>query len=352
MELDWSTLHRLRAGFLAGAAGHRDYWQSPADLAQYDATFAQRIGWKWDFVLNDLQQLGWQPPAGAVLDWGCGSGVASRALLDHFGQSTTRELWLSDRSALAVQFATRRAREKYPELSVQPGLPAHADLLVISHVLTELSPAGIEELLQFASQATAVLWVEPGTYEASRQLISIRERLRATQASGQKLAKDECSPSSPVGSMPSATIGFNIVAPCPHQGRCGVLAPGCESHWCHQFAPPPEFVFADAFWTNFARTMEIDLRSLPLSYLVLDRRPGTPLPANAARILGRPEVFKPHVALLGCSRDGLIAGTVSRREDADGYRRLKKGKCPSLQVWERAGSQLKSWRPWDGESTA
>ncbi|HSH15337.1 MAG TPA: class I SAM-dependent methyltransferase, partial [Verrucomicrobiae bacterium] len=178
MELDWSTLHRLRAGFLAGAAGHRDYWQSPADLAQYDATFAQRIGWKWDFVLNDLQQLGWQPPAGAVLDWGCGSGVASRALLDHFGQSTTRELWLSDRSALAVQFATRRAREKYPELSVQPGLPAHADLLVISHVLTELSPAGIEELLQLAAQATAVLWVEPGTYEVSRQLIAIRERLR------------------------------------------------------------------------------------------------------------------------------------------------------------------------------
>jgi SAM-dependent methyltransferase len=322
MELDWSTLNRLRAGFLAGAAGHRDYWQSPADLAQYDATFAQRIGWKWDFVLNDLHRLGWQPPAGTVLDWGCGSGIASRALLDHFGSTTARELWLADRSALAVQFATRRAREKYPELSVQPGLPARVDLLVISHVLTELSPAGIEELLQLAGQATAVLWVEPGTYEASRQLISIRERLRGE---------------------------FQLVAPCPHQGRCGVLAPGCESHWCHQFAPPPEFVFTDAFWTNFARTMEIDLRSLPLSYLVLDRRPVTPLPANAARILGRPEVFKPHVELLGCLRDGLIAGTVSRREDADGYRRLKKGKCPSLQVWERTGNQLHSWRPWSDE---
>jgi SAM-dependent methyltransferase len=371
MELDWSTLNRLRAGFLAGAAGHRDYWQSPADLAQYDATFAQRIGWKWDFVLNDLQRLGWQPPAGTVLDWGCGSGVASRALLDHFGSTTTRELWLSDRSALAVQFATRRAREKYPELSVQPGLPARVDLLVISHVLTELSPAGIEELLQLASQATAVLWVEPGTYEASRQLISIRERLRATQASGHKLSKDESSRPSPppnggegarrvgeeapVGSMPSATTGlggFNIVAPCPHQERCGVLAPGCESHWCHQFATPPDFVFTDAFWTNFARTLGIDLRSLPLSYLVLDRRPATPLPANAARILGRPEVFKPHVELLGCLRDGLIAGTVSRREDADGYRRLKKGKCPSLQIWERTGNQLKSWRAWGDDSTA
>lgn len=324
MELDWSTLHRLRAGFLTGASGHRDYWQSLADLAQYDATFAQRIGWKWDFVLNDLQRLGWQPPAGTVLDWGCGSGIASRALLDHFGQSTTRELWLADRSSLAIQFATRRAREKFPELSVQPGLPAHVDLLVISHVLTELAPAGIDALIQLAGRATAVLWVEPGTYEVSRQLIAIRERLRGE---------------------------FQLVAPCPHQGRCGVLAPDCEAHWCHQFAPPPEFVFTDAFWTNFARTMEIDLRSLPLSYLVLDRRPITHLPTNATRVLGRPEVFKPHIAMLGCSVDGLLEGTVSRREDTDGYRRLKKGKGASLQVWERTGNQLKSWHAWGDEST-
>ncbi|MEI6085322.1 MAG: hypothetical protein WCS70_13625, partial [Verrucomicrobiota bacterium] len=80
-EIDWDALNRLRAGFLAGAT---DYWRSERDLASYDLTFAQRIGWKWDFVLAELKRLGWQPPVGPVVDWGCGSGIAGRAFLGEF----------------------------------------------------------------------------------------------------------------------------------------------------------------------------------------------------------------------------------------------------------------------------
>src|SRR6186713_2218329 len=82
--INWDSLERLRAAFLAGTAGASDYWQSEADLASYDATFAQRIGWKWDYVLMELQRRGWSPPGGELLDWGCGSGIASRAFLDLF----------------------------------------------------------------------------------------------------------------------------------------------------------------------------------------------------------------------------------------------------------------------------
>ena len=317
MELDWSTLRRLRAGFLEGTAGADDYWRSLADLAQYDATFAQRIGWKWDFVLDDLQQLGWQPPAGVVLDWGCGSGVASRAFLDHFGKATARELWLNDRSSQAVQFAAERAIAKYPSLPVKRGVPDQIDLLIVSHVLTELAPAQVEELANLARHATAVLWVEPGTYETSLTLIAIRERLRNE---------------------------FNVVAPCPHQARCGILSAGNESHWCHQFASPPEFVFTDTFWTAFSRMMEIDLRSLPLSYLVLDRRPVAKLPPNAVRMLGRPELFKPHASLLGCTEAGLLEGALTKREHPEEYRHFKKRRVPSLQCWECEGTRIKSWK--------
>jgi len=318
MEPDWSTLGRLRAGFLEGSAGAGDYWQSPADVAQYDATFAQRIGWKWDFVLTDLHQLGWCPPAGVVLDWGCGSGVAARAFLDHFGHAEVRELWLNDRSSLAVQFAAGRATAKFPDLAVRCGVPDQFDVLVVSHVLTELKPAQVEELAALAQRATAVLWVEPGTYEASLTLIALRERLRSA---------------------------FNIVAPCPHQARCGILAKGQESHWCHQFASPPEFVFTDPFWTTFSRTMEIDLRSLPLSYLVLDRRPVTKLPPNTVRMLGRPELFKPHASLLGCTEAGLVEGVLTKREHPEEYRRFKKERAPSLQCWECEGAKIKAWQP-------
>src|ERR1051326_2732518 len=120
--IDWSALERLRAAFLAGAAGAGDYWQRESDLASYDATFAQRIGWKWDYVLAELERRGWSPPRGELLDWGCGSGIAGRAFLDFFGSESVKALRVSDRSPLAMQFAAKRAREKYPTLDVQTGL--------------------------------------------------------------------------------------------------------------------------------------------------------------------------------------------------------------------------------------
>ncbi|MGC3961385.1 MAG: hypothetical protein QM813_26700 [Verrucomicrobiota bacterium] len=96
-SIDWTALERMRGAFLAGTAGATDYWQSEADLAAYDATFAQRIGWKWDFVLGELQRRDWAPPRGELLDWGCGSGVAGRAFLDHFGTSAITKLrvWIA-----------------------------------------------------------------------------------------------------------------------------------------------------------------------------------------------------------------------------------------------------------------
>src|SRR5215471_9340078 len=118
--IDWNALERLRAAFLAGNAGETDYWQNESDLASYDATFAQRIGWKWDYVLAELARRGWSPAAGPLLDWGCGSGIAHRAFLDHFGSEGVTELRLWDRSALALRFAERRAREKHPGLQVTP----------------------------------------------------------------------------------------------------------------------------------------------------------------------------------------------------------------------------------------
>src|SRR5205814_479354 len=142
---------------------------------------AQRIGWKWDYVLEELKHRGWSPPAGELVDWGCGSGIASRAFLDHFGKKSVSALRLWDRSARAVSYATSRAQAEYPELKIVGGsgsLLAN-NILLISHVLTELKPEQIEALADEATKAQCVLWVEPGTYEASLTLIAVRERLRS-----------------------------------------------------------------------------------------------------------------------------------------------------------------------------
>lgn len=309
LTVDWAALGRLRAAFLAGTAGERDYWQEESDLASYDATFAQRIGWKWDFVLEDLRGLGWTPPPGPVTDWGCGSGVAGRAFLDHFPAAAGTALHLWDRSPLAVGFAARRARERFPALRVLPGTTAPGGVWLLSHVLTELSPAQVEETLGRLTQADAVLWVEPGTYEASLALIAIRERLRTR---------------------------FHVVAPCLHGGPCGLLAPGNEPHWCHHFAAPPSWVFTDADWGRFASLLGIDLGSLPVSCLVLDRRPAPAPPPGAVRMLGRPRLLKAAVRELVCDAAGVREIELPKRAHPDFHRAVKKGRWTSRQQPGRA----------------
>ena len=53
-DLDWRALDRLRERFLRGPAAGAAYWESRDDLASYDLTYGERIGWKWDQVLREL----------------------------------------------------------------------------------------------------------------------------------------------------------------------------------------------------------------------------------------------------------------------------------------------------------
>lgn len=330
-QLDWAALDRLREGFLTGSAAAGPYWQTPSDLASYDLTYAERIGWKWDAVLRELASRAWRPPsaARALVDWGCGSGVAGRRVLAAFGAENFDTLHLWDHSPLSREFATTRARETFPSLTVTANTtePAPADLppytLVLSHVLNELPPASLQTLLQLVAQAEAVLWVEPGTHAVSRQLIGIRETLTST---------------------------FNLIAPCPHQGVCGLLAAGNERHWCHFFAPPPVGVQNDSDWVRFGQRAGIDLRSLPYSYLALEKRfaitpaagaSATSLPPpGAARILGRAEHFKGFARVLSCETSGVEELELQKRADADLFKQLKKDASHPLYRWERTDRRI------------
>jgi len=322
--IDWNALERMRAAFLNNTAGATDYWQSESDLASYDATFAQRIGWKWDYVLEELKRRGWSPPEGDLVDWGCGSGVAGRAFLDHFGTQAVSALRLWDRSPLAVSFAIARARGKYPGLEIRAGSEAYISgtTLLISHVLTELTPAQAEVLADRAATAQCVIWVEPGTYEASLTLIAVRERLRER---------------------------FNVVAPCTHQGCCGILAPENERHWCHHFASPPPEVFRDGDWARFASVMGIDLRDLPLCFLVLDkRRPALPLPSGAGRVIGHPRLYKGHALLLGCDASGVGERKLSKRHFPQEFRAWRKGTADVLRQWRCEDGEVVESNPLAG----
>uniref|UniRef100_UPI00404ACA36 small ribosomal subunit Rsm22 family protein n=1 Tax=Cephaloticoccus sp. TaxID=1985742 RepID=UPI00404ACA36 len=318
LELDWAALDRLRDGFLHGGAALGPYWKSVSALASYDLTYAERIGWKWDHVLRELKLRNWSPGSRTILDWGCGSGIASRRILEHIGADQFDTLWLWDHEPIAADYAQSRARESHPGLQVEtvtPGFLAGDEpigILLISHVLNELSAEALAGLRQLILRAGSVIWVEPGTYDVSRGLGAIRDALLDT---------------------------FQLIAPCTHQGKCPVFAPENQRDWCHMFAPPPSEIFANPDWVKFGQRAGIDLRSLPYCFLVLDRRTPT-LPDGWSRIIGRPEHFKPYARFLNCDATGLNLLTLPKRNQPALYKQLDRTKRPLVYHWSREDDKV------------
>jgi hypothetical protein len=321
-EIDWAALGRHRERFLGGGPPDGPYWASAADLAGYDLTYGERIGWKWDAVLDELRIRGWAPASRTILDWGCGSGIAGRRVIGRYGPGSFDSLTVWDHSPLAAEFAVEAARRAYPGLDASA---ATADslrrsepigLLVISHVLNELAPAALEEVRSLVARSRAVIWTEPGSRDISRALGTLRDEWAHE---------------------------FRVVAPCTHANRCPILSPGNERHWCHHFAAPPPAIFADSNWVKFGQRAGIDLRSLPYSFIALDREEAGE--AGLSRVIGRPEQFKPYVRLLNCDGEGLAELMVMKRDNPSLYKELNKTRRPLVYRWTREGAKIKTGSP-------
>jgi len=311
-------LAHLREGFLKTANHSSDYWTSEDLLTLYDETFAERIGWKWNFVLEDLERRSWQLPEGTLLDWGCGTGIASQKVLQSPIASAVCTVSLFDRSALAVGFASRKLAHLFPHLNIMQGDLQDAATVLISHVLNELTDQHLSDLLHRLKKATAILWVEPSQKQIAMRLIEVREALR----------KD-----------------FHLVSPCPHQHPCGMLAPENARHWCHHFAKPPAEAFTESKWAKFADAFKIDLRGLSLSYLVLDKRPVPPLPPKTKRRIGTMRLYKASAALLLCDEHGVRDTELRKRDLPEVFKAIKKGNIPSLFSAEITHGRLTMLNP-------
>lgn len=326
-DINWDTLDRLRSRFLETGTNSGVYWQSEDDLAHYHATFAARIGWKWDNALETAEHADFQLLSRKILDWGCGSGIAALRTIVHYGVEAFDEVHLWDHSAIACRFAQKTINAIYPELKVEiapapsPSSPVKDDTLVlVSHALNELGFEAQQNLSTQFKGAGQIFFVEPGDHSASRKLVAQREALRSD---------------------------FHIAAPCTQCESCPLLLEDNLRHWCHFFGKPPIEAFTEGFWARFAQTMEIDLRSLPYSFLALsskkigtehcatrevERQDTTSVAKPASRLIGRPRQFKGYTRLLSCDQVGLRDLELQKRDDKQLWKTIKK-ENGSLYRW-------------------
>ncbi len=286
---NWERLRELRKIFLGEKEPKKDYWEDAELLELYDQTFGARIGWKWEAVLKELPTI--SPPI-SLVDYGCGTGIASRAWLAHPNHQNVSSLHLIDRSSLAEKFAQQKIGEIFPKLAIDTTLPSQGAWFLLSHLLNELPDT--QNILSTLSPQEGFIWVEPGTPVLSKQLGKIREHFLVQ--------------------------GWSIVAPCPHAKACPALA---SDDWCHFFAEVPNFVFQNRFWSEFSHHLEIDLRSLPVSFLIMQRSPTLPLD-NSPRLIGRPHFEKPGAKCQVCSNKGLEWITVHQKKDKEQFKELRR----------------------------
>lgn len=321
---DWDRLAELRELFLSSEGGFQTvgYWNSRRDFELYDATFAERIGWKWDAVLAELALRGRLPTATSVVDFGCGTGIASRRFVA--AVPGVKHVYLSDRSKQATWFARDALKLQAPKLELTLHLPRQEDpidVLLASHVLGELDADGRAELTALARRAQFVLLVEPGSHLLSRTLGGLREELLDS---------------------------FDVLAPCTHAATCGMFAAGHDDDWCHFFARPAPEAFTSAFWRHFSTRLGIDLRALPYSFLAL-RRKGEPLEARGLRVLGRPRLLKGRALLDCCDATGVHSRTLFERDAKKLFKRLDRSGEILVADARVEGERLHEFRPLGSE---
>lgn len=248
----------LRRGYLASGPLRRAYvhYYLPANAEK---------------VLRVLREMDAYAPPGKplrVLDFGCGPGTATVALLA--SGRPVRELWLVDAVDEALDDAEffARALGASPRRAHEPP-PGPFDLILAAHVFSE-TQAPLERLL--AEEGYLVV-IEPALKEATRRLMQWRDR--------------------------KVQEGYRIAAPCLGAPRCPMIE---DPHlWCHMDLP----------WARPAWVAEVDRRtglskeSLKFSYAVVTPKGRTLADLSGTlRLVSNLHREKGKAWAWGCGRSG------------------------------------------------
>lgn len=255
--------------------------------------------------LNAFREIAPDFAPASLLDVGAGPGTATWAAAEAF--SSLRTFTLLDANAALHALALDLSRETvrlrdmtYRRGEARAALAAAepADLVVASYMIGEIGGAEQKALgdLMWAKTRDMLLIVEPGTPAGFARIIALREHL--------------------IGS------GAHVAAPCPHDGRCPLMAPD----WCHFTQRLPR-----SRAHKQIKGAELPFEDEKFSYVALTRAPRAQRPA---RVLARPDVAKIEVTAKLCTLDGLVFAKIPRRAKAD-YARARRWRWGDAVMEER-----------------
>jgi ribosomal protein RSM22 (predicted rRNA methylase) len=284
-----SRLYRSGAGSGAAIRDSEDalayaFTRLPATFAAVTAVLAALRDASPDFAPRTL------------IDAGAGPGTAAWATAQQLG--ALDDILLIDDNphlralalALTASSATpalRNASYEHGDITECLRGAAPADLVIASYVIGETAPDSLPHVADalWSKAGGMLVVIEPGTPPGFTRIRDLRKQL--------------------IGQ------GAHVVAPCPHDGACPIVAPD----WCH---------FAQRLNRSRdhrqVKDAALSFEDEKFSYVVLARR--APSARIDARVLAHPRVTKGAIAAKLCVADGIVTETVERRERAR-YKRRK-----------------------------
>ncbi|MFZ5684210.1 MAG: small ribosomal subunit Rsm22 family protein [Pseudomonadota bacterium] len=247
----------------------------PATYAACAAVFAEARRLAPGFSPRRLTDAGAGPAGGSWAALEAWPGIEAAAWLD----SSAPFLDLARRLAADGPPALQAAQATRLDLTAGGPFP-RADLVMASYALAEIAPpaqAPLVRALWDACEGVLAL-VEPGTPAGFARLKAAREALIEADAV--------------------------ILAPCPHQGPCPIVAPD----WCHFSVRLPR-----SRDHRLAKGAEVPFEDERFAYL-LAVRPGLSAAPAPARILAPPRAAKPGIEFKLCGPQGLETRFVPRRD--------------------------------------
>lgn len=281
---------QYKAGQFSSPAIRTEVQRAAYLAIRVPATFAANLR-----VFSELRRLAPDEELKSIIDLGAGPATAVHAAVEVFPSLTQATLIEMDANIIAVgkRVAEKSSRPVFRsatwrQQNITQGWFEPHDLVVMSYVLGELSPATTSKIVLRAlevAQSFLVL-VEPGT---KRGFAMIRDARAAL-----------------------INAGAHICAPCPHALECPMVAAG---DWCH-FAQRLERTSLHRQIKSGALGHEDE----KFSYVIFSRMP---LATARARIVRHPQKHSGHVQLMLCTSQGLQNKTISKSQK-EAYRAARK----------------------------